>query len=556
MLTHLSIDNFAIIEKAELEFHAGMTIITGETGAGKSIILDAIEMVLGARAESHLIRAGSKKCEITAIFDIENYHYIQDWLGEKNLNVDSDKENSNPECFLRRTLTDDGRSRSFINNQPVPLQILRELGSLLVNLHGQHEHQTLLNRETHRECVDAYGHHEKLVENIKKLYKQHQETENQLKQYQSQFGNRETRLEFLQYQLKELSALNLTESSLNLLETEHKNLAQTQDHIQHYDLLLQLLDENILPNLYKAQSLSQPISANLSDLFENSRIQLEEALSEIKHTTENANLNPERLSEIENQLTKIYDLARKHRIKPQELFNLTDQLDQELKTLQDMDNTLETLEKKLDAIKTEYFVLAKQLSEKRQKISRKISKDIELFIQELGMKGAKFSAALISYSNDSHEETQINLHGLEKIEFLVSANPGQPLQPLSKVASGGELSRISLAIDLIAAQNQNLPVLIFDEVDVGIGGSTAARVGQLLKQLSEKTQVICITHLPQVAAVGKQHLHAAKKVQGKQTFSQIAYLNPEEKIYEVARMLGGIEITKQALSHAKELIEN
>ncbi len=549
MLTHLSVDNFAIIEKAELEFHAGMTIITGETGAGKSIILDAIELILGSRAESHLIRAGSKKCEITAIFDISKYSYIQNWLDEKNLNTDSDAT----ECFLRRTLSDDGRSRSFINNQPVPLQLLRELGSMLVNLHGQHEHQTLLNRETHRECVDAYGHHEKLVESIKKLYKQYQETENQLKQYHTQFGNRETRLEFLQYQLKELSSLNLTATSLTQLESEHKTLAQTQDHIQNYYSLLTILDENILPNIYKAQNLSQPLSANLSDLLENSRIQLEEASGEIKHTTENANLNPERLSEIEAQLTKIYDIARKHRIKPQELFNLYNQLDQELKLLQDMDNTLVILEKKLDSIRSEYFVLAKQLSEKRQKISRKISKEIEVFIQELGMQGAKFSAALMPYVKDNtvkdDTKNEIHLHGLEKIEFMVSANPGQPLQPLSKVASGGELSRISLAIDLIAAQNQNLPVLIFDEVDVGIGGSTAARVGQLLKQLSDKT------HLPQVAAAGTHHLHAAKKIQNKQTYSQIDYLNLEEKIHEIARMLGGIEITKQALSHARELVE-
>src|SRR5579872_4109297 len=225
MLTHLSVDNFAIIEKCELEFHSGMTIITGETGAGKSIILDAIELILGARAESHLIRSGSKKCEITAIFDVTNYLYIQDWLTEKNLSAE------NSECFLRRTLSDDGRSRSYINNQPVPLQLLRELGSLLVNLHGQHEHQTLLNRETHRECVDAYGHHEKLVESIKKLYHQYRDTENQLKQCHTQFGNKETRSEFLEYQLKELSGLNLTAASLNQLETEHKNLAQIQNNI-------------------------------------------------------------------------------------------------------------------------------------------------------------------------------------------------------------------------------------------------------------------------------------------------------------------------------------
>jgi DNA repair protein RecN (Recombination protein N) len=546
MLTFLSIENFAIIEKCELDFHSGMTIITGETGAGKSIILDAIELILGARAESHLIRADAKKCEITAIFDIKNYLYIQDWLTEKNLSADS-----NSECFLRRILSDDGRSRSFINNQPVPLQLLRELGSLLVNLHGQHEHQLLLNRETHRECVDAYGHHEKLAGDIKKYYYRYRDIENQLKQYHTQFGNKETRLEFLQYQLKELSALNLTESSLNNLESEHKILAQTKDHLQSYYSLQEILDDTILPNLYKTQQLSQTLS-NISTLLENAQIQLEEASGEIKQFTENVNLNPERLSDIENKLTKIYDLARKHRVKPQELFNLYDKLDQELKSLENMGNTVDQLEKQLEVIKTEYFISAKQLSEKRLKISRKISKEIELFIQELGMQNAKFSAVLIPYD----KENEININGLEKIEFLVSANPGQALQPLSKVASGGELSRISLAIDLIAAQNQNLPVLIFDEVDVGIGGSTAARVGQLLKQLSEKTQVICITHLPQVAAVGKHHLHAEKKIQNKKTFSHIDYLNPEEKIHEIARMLGGIEITKQALSHARELVQN
>jgi DNA repair protein RecN (Recombination protein N) len=546
MLTYLSIENFAIIEKCELEFHANMTVITGETGAGKSIILDAIELILGGRAESQMVRPDTEKCEITAIFDISHYPRIQTFLSEKELG------SSSPECFLRRTLSNEGRSRSFINNQPVPLQLLREIGSLLIDLHGQHEQQALLSRETHRKYLDAYAKNEMLLENINECYIKLRNIEQELEQYHARFGDRETRLSFLEYQIEELSKFNLTEEFISNLEKEYKLLSHAKDHIQIYQNILNLLDEMLLPSLSKAENLTQTIShAALNQLFDNARIQLEEASHELNHLLTNTDINPEKLSEMEAQLSKIDDLARKHRVKPEALPELYSKLSEELKTLKEMDSIFEALQNSLKRTKENYFVLAKKLSETRRKNAPKMAKEIETFIHDLGMKDAKFSIDLISY-----EENHLSAQGLEKVDFLVSANPGQPLQPLSKVASGGELSRISLAIDLIAARNENLPTLIFDEVDVGIGGGTASKVGQLLRQLSENTQVICITHLPQVAAHGKYHLHVEKTSQKNKTLTQINYLNKEEKIQEIARMLGGIEVTKQALLHAKELIKN
>jgi DNA repair protein RecN (Recombination protein N) len=542
MLTHLTIENFILIEKAEIEFQSGMTIITGETGAGKSIILDAIQLVSGGRAESHFVRKEMKKCEITAIFDIQNYSVIQQWLAEKNIVPDQ-------ECFLRRAVTADGRSRSFINNQAVPLQILRELGFLLVNLHGQHEYHALLTRDTPRECLDAYGHHESLLKSIKRLHKDYSDVEAELKKHQKRFENRETQTAFLRYQIEEFSALDIIPENLQSLEADYKSLSQMKDNSENYQAVLNILDNTILPDLQKAHSLSFSLK-NVTELLESARIQLEEAADEIKHITENENLDPGYLTDLENKLTRIYDIARKHRIKPEKLGALFDQLKAELNTLETIDDTVNRLEKLLDTLKKEYLTLSHTLTAQRIKASQAMSREIVETLQTLNMKGVQFSIQLTP-----HDENSVNPYGAEKIEFLVSANPGQPLHSISKVASGGELSRISLAVDLIAAKNQSLPTLIFDEVDAGIGGGTAAKVGQLLKQLSQKAQVICITHQAQIAAFGKHHIQVEKSIQNNNTYTRIEYLNTKEKIHEIARMLGGIEITDQALSHAKALVE-
>ncbi|HEV2614903.1 MAG TPA: DNA repair protein RecN [Gammaproteobacteria bacterium] len=543
MLTHLHIQNFAIIDNTDVEFQSGMTVITGETGAGKSIILDALELVLGARSESSFLRKDKDQCEITASFDIANNSAAQIFLSEKNLVSDQ-------ECILRRVISKDNKSKAFINQHPVPLQTLRECSDVLISIHGQHEHQSLISRETQRNLLDSFGKHEKLTQPLKNLYVKFQEVSELYSQQKQNLSHRDSKLDFLKFQVEELDKLSLTLAEFNSLERDHKQLANMDKYIQNYQALQNLLDENLLENLSKALSLLNTLpQSNLNNLITTANIQITEASSELQTLLNRIDLNPEKLAAIEIRLTQIHDIARKHRIKPSEIPELHEKLKLELASLLKLDNQLDLLEKQLAEIKLDYLHLANQLSTARQKSAVNLSKAITKYMSQLGMTGGKFEINLIP-----HEE--LTPYGLEKTEFLVSANPGMPLQVLSKVASGGELSRISLAIQLIATETTHLPILIFDEVDVGIGGATAAIVGQLLKQLAQSTQVICITHLPQVAAQGTHHISVYKNIAKNHTETHIRHLNPEEKIQEIARMLGGLKITEQTLAHARELAYN
>jgi len=544
MLTHLHISHFAIIDQSNIDFHSGMTVITGETGAGKSIILDALELVLGARSESSFLRKDKDQCEITASFDIENNSAAQIFLSEKNLASDA-------ECILRRVITKDNKSKAFINQHPVPLQTLRECSEALISIHGQHEHQSLISRETQRNLLDNFGQHEKLTQPLKALYIDYQNILNLYTQQKQNLSHRDSKLDFLKFQVEELDKLNITHTELNSLEQEHQKLAHIDKHLQHYQTLQNLLDDIILSNLSKTLTLLHSLPAsNLNNLITTAHINITEASSELQNLLSHIDLNPEKLAHIETRLTQIHDIARKHRIKPSEIPELHEKLQQELTALLKLDNQLDLLEKQLAEIKANYLTIAHQLSLSRKKSGVNLAKAITKYMSQLGMTGGKFEINLIP-----HEEETLTVYGLEKIEFLVSANPGMPLQSISKVASGGELSRISLAIQLIATETTHLPILIFDEVDVGIGGATAAIVGQLLKQLAKNTQVICITHLPQVAACGTHHISVYKNISKAHTETQIKLLTPEEKVAEIARMLGGLKITEQTLAHARELVE-
>ncbi|MDX2165012.1 MAG: DNA repair protein RecN [Gammaproteobacteria bacterium] len=547
MLTHLHIQNFAIIDHTDLVFHSGMTVITGETGAGKSIILDALELVLGARAESSFLRPDQNNCEITATFDIDNNLSAKQFLEERNLNSDG-------ECILRRVISKDNKSKAFINQRPVPLQVLRECSETLISIHGQHEHQHLISRETQRNLLDSFGQHDNLTHSLKDLFLKYQETLEIYTQQKQNLSHRDSKLDFLKFQVEELDKLNLSASELESLEQEHKQLANISKYLNAYQSVQNLLDENLLTTLSKTISLANTLpSSNLNTLLDTANIQLSEASSELASVLGNMDLNPERLNEIENRLARIHDIARKHRIKSTEIPDLHEKLKQELSALLKLDNQLDLLEKQLTEIKLDYLHIANQLTVAREKAATNMSKAITKYMSQLGMSGGKIE---IQLTPNSLAENPITQHGLEKIEFLVSANPGMPLQSLSKVASGGELSRISLAIQLIATETTKLPILIFDEVDVGIGGATAEIVGQLLKQLAKNTQVICITHLPQVAAQGTHHISVSKTSTDDHTASQIKILNSEEKIQEIARMLGGVTITEQTIAHARELIYN
>ncbi len=553
MLNHIQIQNFTIIDQISLDLSSGMTVLTGETGAGKSILIDALSLALGGRADNKVVRYGTQRCDITATFDIRSIKAAQKWLAEHDLDNDN-------ECILRRVINIDGPSRSFINGQPMPLQLVRELGDLLVDIHGQHEHHSLLKRDAQRQLLDDFAGHNNLLAKIQSLYHQWRITSQKYDDLQTRSRDQAARSEFLKFQVQELSQLDLSTKELETLDKEHKQLANMGELINNCQHALTVLsekeDNNALELLIQAQQalaslkhLDDKISSG-SELLDSAIIQTREAVNELNHYVDKLELNPHRLQEIEQRLADIHNIARKHRVKPEEIPSLLQQFENELTQLENSDQNLLALQEQLQTLEKDYLSIANQLSQSRQKVAKKLSKNIQDSMHQLGMPGGKFEIQL-----ETIKESSINAHGLERVEFMVSANPGQPLQPLAKVASGGELSRISLAIQVITAQSNVTPTLIFDEVDVGIGGSTAAIVGQLLRQLGNTAQVLCVTHLAQVAANGHHHLQVNKSTVKDQTRTEIKLLNDDEKIQEIARMIGGMKITKQTLAHAKEMLE-
>lgn len=553
MLLQISIQNFTIIEALELELQSGMTVLTGETGAGKSIIVDALLLALGGRADSNVIKHGAERCVISALFDIQKFSVVKEWLVEHELNGEQ-------ECLLRRTISNDGRSRAFINDQPVSVQLLRELGGLLVSIHGQHEHQTLLKADKQRILLDAYGDHESLSKKVFDLYALWRKTKDQLTLLQTQGAERNARYDLLKYQVQEFDKLALQPDEIAQLDQEQRQLAHAEQLIQSGQQLMQLIadsDEvnaigllgNIHTQLLHLQNVDSKFNA-IAELINNAIIQTEEASNELRHYFDRVDLNPERLNQVEQRLTQIHEVARKHRVKPEELLALQQRLATELEQLEDSDVHIEQLQKQFEQLTQDYQKTAKELSQKRQKAAKKLMSLVEEKLQQLAMLGGKFKIEFTPNADDEFAS-----YGLERIEFYVSANPGQPLQPLAKVASGGELSRISLAIHVLTAQDNSAMTLIFDEVDVGIGGGTAEIVGRLLRTLSQSSQVLCVTHLPQVAAQGNHHLQVSKTTSGNSTKTSICYLDKTDKIAEIARMLGGVKITKQTLAHAEEMLE-
>ncbi len=551
MLTHLHIKNFTIIEELQIDLQQGMTVITGETGAGKSIMIDALGLALGQRATAQTIRQGQERCEITACFTLAKAPAAREWLEQHELA-------SADECILRRIINKEGPSRSYINGQLSTLQQTDELSQLLVNIHGQHEHQLLLQNEQHRLLLDNFAKHHDLLAEVSGLFTQWQTAKNKLNQLLSLADN-QARRELLSYQVEELNQLNLQSDELEKLEKEHRQLANAQQLIANCQLTAEQLngDEPVsvlnqlhhcINNLQKFADLDEHIKNSVA-LCTEATIHCQEAAATISQFLDQFNSDPERLAWIEQRLTVIYDIARKHKVAAEELPTLIATLSDEYKQLQNSEITLAELQNTITALFSRYQQTAVKLTKSREKAAEKLNKQVSNYIHQLGMPGGQFVIRLTI--QDSQQAYRL---GQDKIEFLVSTNPGQALQPLQKVASGGELSRISLAIQVITTHQSYVPVLLFDEVDVGIGGSTAEIVGQLLRQLGENAQVLCVTHLPQVAALGHQHLKVEKSTDKKQTFTQVLQLSKPEKIQEIARMLGGVKITAQTLAAAEEMI--
>lgn len=550
MLTQLTVFNYAIAERVELQFGKGMTALTGETGAGKSIVLDALGLAMGGRADAGAVRHGAKRADITATFDVSGIADASRWLETHEL----DDENN---CILRRVISKDGRNRAYINGQPCPLTHLKDLGSLLMDIHSQHQHQSLLRKETHRKLIDEFAGVESLARDTREAWKAWHQIRQRLHERQQNADEAEAKLQLLRYQVEELDRMALEDGEQAQLEQEQAQLSQADAvlHSSHQAALLCTEDETSAADLVRQalQQLEQlpvdvPALADTIQMLNDAQIQITEAGNNLRHFVEDYEADPARLAEVEERLSAIYQMARKHRISPEALPELHQRLSSELAELDGGEGSLEQLEAELASHRTRFDELADQLSEARKNAAAALDQRIAQELSQLSMPAVQFVTHLKRNSDDEPAA-----HGLEDVEFLVSANPGQPARPLAKVASGGELSRISLAIQVVVAQTSTTPTLVFDEVDVGIGGGTAEVVGRLLRTLGSGGQVLCVTHLPQVAAQCHQHLFVSKFTEQDATFSRIEALDDQGRISEVARMLGGVDMTEHTIAHAEEM---
>ena len=551
MLTQLHIRDLAIVSAQELELQAGLSVLTGETGAGKSILIDALGLALGDRADTGMIRAGCERAEVTARFDIQAQPRIKDWLEEQALDDDD-------ECLIRRILAREGRSKAFINGRPVALQQVVELGNQLVEIHGQHAHQSLLKRSHQRRLLDAYGGHTELAAQLAGQFKQWRNARERLERLQSEATDRASRLDLLRFQRDELTALNLQPEELETLEQDQRRL----NHLEQLQLssaeILQGLDESepsvrdmlvrFTDRLGGLQGLDEHLNEP-REMLDNALIQVDEAIASLRNYLADLELDPATLHQVEQRLEAIHDLARKYRVKPAELPEHLVQIDQELERLEHADVALAELQAQVDNTWEAYRRLAGELGQRRRQAGQRLGQEISQAMQQLGMPGGIFQVELTPL-----DATDAGKDGLEQIDFLVSANPGMPPQSLNRIASGGELSRISLAIQVATIRYGTTPTLVFDEVDVGIGGGVAEIVGQMLRRLGASRQILCVTHLPQVAAQAGHHLLVRKSTRKGLTHTQINTLDETQRIDEIARMLGGVEITDQTLAHAREMV--
>ena len=552
MLKQLHIRNFAVIDELELQFEAGMTVFTGETGAGKSILIDALGLVLGDRADTSIIRNDTQQTEITAVFQIAENKTLLDLLQEQAIEFEDN------ELIIRRVVNRDGRSRGYLNSAPVAAQLLRELGEHLIDIHGQHAHQSLIKRDVQRNLLDEYGSYSKQLNEVNKHYQSWHAASSELNTLLGNEKDHSAQMSLLEYQVQELEDLDPQPDEYTRLEEEYKRLENASRLLETAQTSLNTLSEDehaldsrlnyILQELYSIQKID-PALKTATELLDGAVIQVNEATEELRHYLDKVELQPERLAEVEKRLNDLNDVARKHHIQTQELPNHLQELSEQLHNLLNNQKRFADLEKQQTQALADYSKAAGELHESRNKAATKMAKEISKQLKTLGMPDGKFE---IEIQKQSDQKPQA--YGNDQIEFLVSANAGQPPQSLRKVASGGELSRISLAIQVIASHDKGIPTLVFDEVDSGIGGGVAEIVGKLLHGLAEHRQVFCVTHLAQVASQADQHLQVEKSSNKKTTQTQVVTLNESDRIEEIARMLGGINISKQSLEHAKEML--
>ena len=555
MLTQLTINNFAIVRQLEIELAKGMSVITGETGAGKSIAIDALGLCLGQRIETSMVREGQERAEICATFFIEPTNPAYQWLQEQEL---QDPDNPS-DCILRRVINADGRSKAFINSTPVSASQLKEIGQYLIHINGQHASQLLLKNDYQLQLVDTFAHHNDLLAQMREDYRAWKNLQTQVKNFQQKVAENEAKKQLLQYQVEELDEFALRPNEYLELEEDQRRLSNSEQLTQLSQSALQLLSENetvsIDSMLYRATQYIDELSeldpryASVQTMLNDALIQVQEATSEVQHLASHIEQDPMLLQEIEQRLGQALQLARKHNVKPEELVEWHQKLKAELTALLDFSESEERLILEEKAAFEKMQHTAKQLHESRCQAAGKLAQQVTHSIKGLAMENAEF---FIEVNSDL---TKVTANGADNIVFTLRSNLGQQAQPLAKVASGGELSRISLVIQVLTSDQSAIPTLIFDEVDVGISGKTASVVGKLLRQLGDKCQVLCVTHLPQVACHGHHQFNVEKFTVDDKTETKMTALSQEERVPALARLLGGSEITELALANAQEMLD-
>ena len=552
MLSQLTVRNFAVVKSLDIEFHNGMTAITGETGAGKSIALDALSLCLGSRADANWVRPGQEKAEISAVFTLEADSPAYQWLISNEFEADED-------CVLRRVIQRDGRSKAWINGTPVPLSQQKSLAPLLVNIHGQHEHQLLLKEDHQLSLLDSYARHQHLLDKVQEDYRNWASVEKQYQHYQQQKEELEAQRQLLEYQVNELNEFALTDGEFEELDQKHKRLSNSKVLLEAGVFALNALYEGEHNNAAGlVQSASQRLEeaaemdtalTPINQLLQQAKVHIEEAALELRQYQDDLELDPGELQVVEERLSTAINLAKKHQIPGAELSQQHKKLIAELNSLEQAGEHAEQLDEERQQARKTYRDSAQKLSNSREQAAKELSQKISQSMHELNMPHGRF---VIQVEHDaSARATRL---GTDQVDFLVTTNPGQPIQSLNKVASGGELSRISLAIQVMTATQKTVPTMMFDEVDVGVSGPTAAIVGSMLQKLGKTSQVICVTHLPQVAAKAHHQLQVSKTTDGAETETAVTALSNEQRVIELARLLGGDKVTDMAKANAKELL--
>lgn len=554
MLTQIHIRDLATIAELHLALTSGCTMITGETGAGKSIFIEAIELALGERASANLVRAGKDKSEISLVFDITDFPKVINCLKQLDLYHDT------RECIIRRVITADGRSRCYVNETPATLSLVKDLADLLFHFHGQFEQQVLLRAESQREMLDRFADLLPLALEVKTLAEQWKALDTEIYSLKEKSLAQAEASNYLLFQLEELQALNLKPGEWELLEAEHHKLTHNEELLRNIQLAIVKMDDdsnlnllsllNELSKTFEAISPMETKALEWLTVINSTIIQIADLSSDLKNYLDSTELDPEKIKKIEERISEIFDISRKHKVTPQNLLDYQDKLQKELDALRHSDEALQAKSEEQKKVAANYTAKALKLSGYRQEAALKLSREITKTICSLSLPHGEFKVMF------EKEETPFAQHGHEKVIFMIKTNPDQALTPLAKVISGGELSRLSLAVHLALACRTNIPTLVFDEVDTGLSGATAEKIGKLLRKLGESYQVFCVTHQAQVAACGHQHFLVEKNFIEKNTHTHIKLLDHKHKTREIARMLGGENITEKTLAHAKEVLEN